>query len=51
MGRQDVGQMDHLVGAPLWWHDNASDLLHLRIVCRADAIEITGNLDTSFINS
>lgn len=38
MSWKKVRKMNHLMRAPLRWHDNASNLLHLWIVWRTDSI-------------
>lgn len=40
-----VRQVDSLVRAPLWHHDDAADLLHLRVVRWTGSIQIAGNLE------
>lgn len=45
MAWQLVGQVDSLVGSPLWHHDDAADLLHLGVVWWAGSIQVAGNLD------
>lgn len=45
--RQSVGQVDRLMGAPLWHQRYAPDLLHLRVVRWTDSIQVTGNLKRS----
>lgn len=46
MSGQLVGQVDSLVCAPLWHHDDAADLLHLRVVWWTGAVQVSCNLDT-----
>lgn len=45
MTRQLVGQVDRLVGPPLWHHDDATDLLHLGVVWWTGAIQVACNLE------
>ena len=39
-----IGSGTDLVGSPLRHHDNAPDFLHLRVVRRADSIQVACNL-------
>lgn len=41
---QLIGQVDSLMGAPLWYHYNAAYFFHLGVIWRTCAIEITSNL-------
>lgn len=45
MTGQLVGQVDSLVCSPLWHHDDATDLLHLRVVWRTGAVQVASNLE------
>lgn len=45
MTRQLVGQVDSLVSSPLRHHNDATDLLHLRVVWWTGAIQVSSNLD------
>lgn len=45
MTRQLVGQVDSLVSSPLWDHNDAPDLLHLRVVWWTGAIQVSSNLE------
>lgn len=45
MTGQLIGQVDSLVGSPLWHHNNATDLLHLRVVWWTGAIQVACNLE------
>lgn len=45
MTGQLIGQVDGLVGSPLRHHNNATDLLHLRVVWWAGAIQVACNLE------
>lgn len=44
MTGQLVGKVDSLMGSPLRYHDDASDLLHLGVVWWAGAIQVASNL-------
>lgn len=44
MTRQLVRQVDCLMCPPLWHHYDATDLLHLRVVWWAGAIQVACNL-------
>ena len=48
---QQVGQVYHLMGAPLRRHDDAADLFHLRIVRWAHAVQVASNLHTTTTRS
>ena len=39
-----IGSGTDLVSSPLWHHDDAPNLLHLRVVRRADSIQVACNL-------
>lgn len=43
--RQLIGQVDSLVSSPLRHHNDASDLLHLRVVWWTGAIQVSSNLE------
>lgn len=45
MTRQLIGQVDSLVSSPLWHHNDASDLLHLRVVWWTGAIQVSSDLE------
>ena len=45
MLREEVGEMDGLVGPPLWHHHHTPNLLHLRVVWRTNSIQITCDLE------
>lgn len=44
MTRELVGKVDGLMGSPLRHHDDASNLLHLRVVWGAGAVQVASNL-------
>ena len=44
MLREEVGEMDGLVGPPLWHHHHTPNLLHLGVVWRTNSIQITCDL-------
>lgn len=50
MTRQLVRQVDCLMCPPLWHHYDATDLLHLRVVWWAGAIQVACNLKKTKIN-
>ena len=39
-------QVHSLVSAPLWYHHNAADLLHLGVIWWAHPIQVSCNLET-----
>lgn len=39
-------QVHGLVSAPLWYHHNAADLLHLGVIWWAHPIQVSCNLET-----
>lgn len=45
MTGQQIGQVDSLVCSPLWHHNNATNLLHLRVVWWTGAIQVACNLE------
>lgn len=45
MPGQLIGQVDRLVRSPLWHHNNATDLLHLRVVWWTGAVQVACNLE------
>jgi len=47
---EDVWQVDHLMSSPLGRHNNAPDLLHLRVVWGTDTKQVTGNLQKNSTN-
>ena len=48
--RQLIGQVNRLVRAPLRRHHDAADLLHLRIIRRADSVQVSGDLRSQIRN-
>lgn len=42
---QLIGQVNSLMGAPLWHHHNTANFFHLWIIWRTCAIQITRNLE------
>jgi hypothetical protein len=48
VARKLVGEVDCLMGAPLRRHHDATNFLHLRVIGRADSIQVSSNLELQY---